>query len=226
MRTAYLLFATLVAAGREATALERPDPIALYGDQIAFDVERNGTPIGRHIVHFEQTEAGLKSRSDVEMAVDVLFFRAFSYRYQADAVWREGGLDRLTVDINDNGQRSYLTAQRAGEKLWVSRDGRVFEAAAGLYPSEHWDAGVVKQQRVLNTLTGKINHVAIQPEGRDPVETERGTIAATRYRYTGDLDAEVWYDDAGRWVKLRFKGRDGSTIAYRCRSCQGGAPRT
>ena len=47
-------------------------------------------------------------------------------------------------------------------------------------------------------------------------------MPATRYAYTGDLDNEVWYDDVGRWVKMRFKGRDGSTIDYVCRRCQGG----
>ena len=48
-------------------------------------------------------------------------------------------------------------------------------------------------------------------------------MAATRYAYSGDLKADVWYDDAGRWVKLRFRGRDGSVIEYVCRRCQGPA---
>jgi len=56
------------------------------------------------------------------------------------------------------------------------------------------------------------------------VETERGDVFATHYVYSGELDTEVWYDDEGRWVKMRFKGRDGSTIEYVCRRCQGPGP--
>jgi geranylgeranyl diphosphate synthase type II len=56
---------------------------------------------------------------------------------------------------------------------------------------------------------------------REYVATERGQVPATYYRYTGDLLAELWYDDDGRWVKMRFKGRDGSMIEYVCRRCQG-----
>ena len=54
------------------------------------------------------------------------------------------------------------------------------------------------------------------------VATERGGIPATHHAYTGDLSTEVWYDDAGRWVKMRFEAQDGSTIDYVCRRCQGG----
>jgi hypothetical protein len=53
--------------------------------------------------------------------------------------------------------------------------------------------------------------------------TGNGPVTATRYRYSGELETEAWYDDAGRRVKLRFKGRDGTPIAYKCRPGQGGA---
>ena len=78
------------------------------------------------------------------------------------------------------------------------------------------------QKRVLNTLTGNVNNVTLVAKGREAIATERGDVVATRYAYTGDLvDTEVWYDDAGRWVKLRFMGRDGTPIEYACRRCQG-----
>ena len=89
-----------------------------------------------------------------------------------------------------------------------------------LFPTNHWNAGVLGQTRVLNTLTGKINNVSILSKGIETVSTENGPIKATRYVYSGDLDNEVWYDDLGRWVKMRFKASDGSTINYVCKSCQ------
>lgn len=226
MRAASLALSLLIAAGVGCdSAFALPDPTALYGHKIVFDVERKGAVIGRHTVHFERTDAGLTSRSEVEMAVNLLFFRAFHYRYRADAHWRGGTLHFLAVDIDDNGRRSQLRARGEGDRLVISAGAGAFDAEPGLYPTEHWDAGILSRERLLNTLTGKINRVDIQRAGHEFVETERGPIAATRYHYTGDFAAEVWYDDAGRWVKLRFKGRDGSTITYRCRLCQGGEPK-
>ena len=74
---------------------------------------------------------------------------------------------------------------------------------------------------MLNTLTGQINNVNIKLLGNDDVITENGKIKANYYRYTGDLNTEVWYDADSRWVKMRFEGKDGSKIEYRCIRCQG-----
>ena len=38
--------------------------------------------------------------------------------------------------------------------------------------------------------------------------------AGTRFRYTGDVTKDQWFDDRGRWVKTTFKASDGSTIEY------------
>jgi hypothetical protein len=218
----WLALSALTAAGDPSReALASPDPLALYGSRIAFDIQRKGRVIGTHVVQFHQTDAGLVTRSAVDMAVNVLFFPAFRYRYTADAVWREGGLNALTVETEENGRRSRLSARRDGETLAVSRGPVAFRTPAGIYPTEHWDAEILTQRQVLNTLTGRLNNVVIQQGEREYVDTERGAVAATHYLYTGDLAAEVWYDDEGRWVKMRFKARDGSTIEYRCRACQG-----
>jgi hypothetical protein len=56
------------------------------------------------------------------------------------------------------------------------------------------------------------------------VVTRSGALRARHYLYAGDLNGEIWFDDQGRWVKLRFRADDGSIIDYVCRRCQ--APAT
>ena len=111
---------------------------------------------------------------------------------------------------------------RSGDRLRIENTTEFFTASVPLFPTNHWNPEVLRQTRVLNTLTGRINRVRIEPQAQETVATEHGDVPATRYAYTGELETEVWYDDAGRWVKMRFKGRDGSTIEYVCRRCQGG----
>ena len=50
---------------------------------------------------------------------------------------------------------------------------------------------------------------------REAVTTASGaTVQATRYRYTGELRMDQWFDDRGRWVKAAFPAFDGSMIEY------------
>jgi hypothetical protein len=217
------------AADSLASAASAPpataDPLALYGDEIYFDVYRKDEKVGFHRVQFTGDRRDLTVRSDFELQIDLLYFTVFQYDYQSEARWRHGRLDRLRVSLDDDGDRSALDAIRVGDGLKVEHDGGAYLAPMPVFPTNHWNAGVLGQGRVLNTLTGRLNAVQIAPAGRETVATEHGRIAATRYVYSGDLETEVWYDDAGRWVKMRFEGRDGSTIDYVCRRCQGGAPR-
>ena len=57
-------------------------------------------------------------------------------------------------------------------------------------------------------------HVKICTLGRASVKTSSNALQATHYRYDGDIKMDQWFDDRGRWVKVSFKGSDGSTIEY------------
>ena len=216
------IFAALVAA-HTFSAPVSADPLDLYGGQIHFDIVRKGQVIGSHLVAMRRDGEAIETRSEVRIEIDVLIFTAFRYEYESKAVWSDGQLQHLTVDLDDDGKQSLLIAKRGSVGMEVSRNGVKALLPEPLYPTEHWNAGVLRERRVLNTITGKVNDVEMAEVAREYVATELGDVPATRYRYGGDLDVDVWYDDHGRWVKMRFKGRDGSTIEYACRKCQGGA---
>ncbi len=198
------------------------DPIALYGDSILFDVYRNGDRVGHHRVAFEPLSDGVVVDVEFKLEIKVLFFTAYRYLYQSTAEWRDGQMTQLRASIDDGDEHSKVTVLRFGDEFHIAHADGAYEAAAPLYPTNHWNAGVLPQTQVLNTITGRINNVAIAPKERERINTETGEIWATRYAYSGELENEVWYDDAGRWVKMRFLGKDGSTIEYQCRRCQGG----
>ena len=221
--TALLLPISKATAEKQDYVGMHIDPLALYGSEVAFDVFRDGKKAGSHHVQFHRNGPDLTVNSIFHLSIDFLFFTAFRYTYESEDRWREHRLEGLSVLVDDNGARFAFDAHRDGESLRIDRNGEVQFADLPLYPTNHWNAGVIAQNRVLNTLTGRVNQVAIRSLGRELVETESGPVTSTRYAYSGDLETEVWYDDFRRWVKLRFAGRDGSTIEYICRRCQGTA---
>lgn len=217
--------AAVVAGGAEARETADPapavDPLKLYGEEIHFDVYREGSKVGFHRVQFERDGDVVSVGSTFELKINILFFTAFEFLYQSEAIWRDGHMESLSVAVDDDGDEKAVSVARDGDRMAVENATERFAVSGALYPTNHWNPGVLGQTRVLNTLTGRINNVDIVPQGRELVETERGKQPAMKFAYTGDLQTEVWYDDAGRWVKMRFKGKDGSTIEYKCKRCQG-----
>ena len=208
----------------EAIGAREFSPLELYGEAIEFDVLRNGKPVGQHVTRFEQDGDRIVVHSEMSLKVDFLFFTAFRFNYRSTDEWCGDTLVRMRSSKKENDRLTEVLADRSGDGLTILTRAddaeRTIETEGVIFPTNHWDARVVQEPRVLNTLTGGINAVEIISRGPETVATEQGEIRATRYSYTGELSNDVWYDAAGRWVKLEFSGRDGSTISYRCRRCQ------
>lgn len=195
------------------------DPLQLYGERMLFTVLRDGTPVGTHTVDFRREGRDLIVDSRFDVTVKLLFVTAYSFRYEATDRWRDGCLVDLRAITDDDGTRSAVTAALENGALRVVGPAGSDKAPAEIFPTHHWNAGVVGSQKILNTITGKVGSIGFIDGGIEPVEVNGQRLPARRYAYSGDLENEVWYDAQGRWVKMRFAGKDGSTIEYRCESC-------
>jgi Family of unknown function (DUF6134) len=199
------------------------DPFRLYGNEIRFDVERDGNVVGQHVVTFTRTDRGVRADSRADIDVQLLFLSAYRFRYQAREVWSGGELQSLDASTNDDGDYSHVQAVRDATGLLISSSQGTYEAPS-VPPISHWNAALLKGGRLLNTMTGKLSQVQVFDQGSDTVATRSGSLRAHHYLYSGDLNGEIWYDSDGRWVKLRFRANDGSIIDYVCRRCR--APAT
>ncbi|NJO33832.1 MAG: hypothetical protein HC869_12505 [Rhodospirillales bacterium] len=213
----------MAAAASYATVPNLPpaatDPVKLYGDTLAFDIERNGERVGQYVVSFRSDEGRAVVETRAAIDIDLLFFNAYRFRYQAREIWRGRALEMLAASTNENGEYSNVDANRDGQSLRVRASARSYETPL-VPPTTHWNATQLTSGVLLNTLTGQLNRVEVDWAGNESVETLAGAVQADHFVYSGDLEVEVWYDANGRWVKLRFLAEDGSTIEYVCRTCR------
>lgn len=205
------------------TPLAAVDPFRLYGNEIDFDVERNGNVVGQHIVTFTRTAQGVRAESRADVSIQLLFIPAYRFRYQSQELWRDGQLQSIEASTNDNGDYSHVQAVRDAAGLEISSSAGNYQAPA-IPPTSHWNAALLKGGTLLNTMTGELANVQVFDQGLDTIATRKGPLRAHHYLYSGDLNGEIWYDGEGRWVGLRFRAYDGSLIDYICRQCQ--APAT
>jgi len=226
-----LKIALILAAMGAATASAAQD--TPYGTSLSFVAYRNGEPIGRHTLSFQRNGEELKVATSIDLAVKVLGFTAYRYKHRAQETWNGDAFQSLSSQTDDNGKKMAIQAQRAPAGMEIVRSARTepVQGAAmdqglkrddtvretlplDLLPSSHWNFRQISQSALLNTQTGAKANVQITPLGREQIKTANGTIAATRYRYSGDVTKDQWFDDRGRWVKTSFTGSDGSTIEY------------
>jgi len=216
---AALAFAVAALAAGRARGDAFPDPFKLYGHDIAFSVWRKGTEIGEHRVTFARQDGALVVRSLLDLAVKFLGLTVYTFHYTCVETWRGDRLDALTSTIDDNGTKTAVDAKAKDGTLDVEGPEAHERIARFILPSSHWNAEVIGADRVLNTLSGKISGIKLEPLGVESVPVGSATRQAMHYRYVADFAAESWYDAEGRWLKLRFPGKDGTEIDYVCERC-------
>jgi hypothetical protein len=204
-----------------------------YAAQTTYGVYRGGHQIGRHTITFQQKGPVKVVTLDCDIDVKTLGVTAYRYVYRGREEWDGDQLQALQASTDDNGQRFTVSAERRGPSLVVERTApaKVSTAAlmdqgyrgpdvgretlpAAILPTSQWNVRQVQQSSLLNTQFGTVSRVQISPAGRETVQTGNGSVTATRYRYSGDLRMDQWFDDRGRWVKGAFTAFDGSTIEY------------
>ena len=131
----------------------------------------------------------------------------------------EGKLIFLEARTDDDGEISLVKARRSNGLISITGPDGSEAVTNDLFLTNHWNVAVTQSAEVLNTITRQINKVRMRDLGLETVTAEGIEIEARRWAYTGDLQNEVWYDDEGRWVKMRFARRDGSSIEYVCTKC-------
>ena len=219
-----ILISLCVASTITATLPARADflPISLYGETLAFDVLRDGTPVGSHTVSFSRDEESLVVETKLDITIKFLMFTAYRLGYSSKARWSDGRLMFLEARTDDDGNVGQVNAQRSNGVIKITGPDGSKAVTSDIFLTNHWNVAVTQSAEVLNTITGKVNKVSMHNLGLETITAEKIEIKARRWAYTGDLQNEVWYDDEGRWVKMRFAGKDGSSIEYVCTKCLGG----
>ncbi|HEY9136141.1 MAG TPA: DUF6134 family protein [Pseudomonadales bacterium] len=194
---------------------------ALYGDEIRFLIYRNDKVIGDYTTRFEKSEGRTEVHAQMNLRIKFLWLINYTYEYKSTERWQGNTMESLTVNINDNGSTTTLNIKNIDGVLVGSGPSGDIAAALPIPTTHHYNADVVNWNKVLNTISGKENQVDIKLLGQESVKTSQGETLASRYRYTGQLrDTDVWYDTKGRWVKLKFKGKDGVPLEFICDNCR------
>jgi len=208
-------------AGVSAYVCLDADSVAsLYQKPRSYRIMRKGKRIGKHTLRITHQQSANANQVDVavksRIRVKVLKVPVFSFDYQSSELWLNGQLQQVEAETTENSKTTVVSAKREGQAFKLKgTNGGTSSAENGLsHTSNHWNPGVLSSGVLFNTLTGKPNQVSVESLGSTALELPVGTVQATHFRYSGNLQADVWYDSDGRWVQLAFKGGDGSNILY------------
>jgi hypothetical protein len=184
-------------------------------DRLAFDIMREGSRIGSHVLNFAASDNAMTVRIAVDIAVRFGPLVVFRYTLRGLEQWSGGALVHAEAHADDDGTPGHMQADRDAGGLWVSGSKAArYLAPAKALTATHWNMAELDGPWI-NFQDGGLLHPAVARIGTDQVKRPGGgSKPATHFALTGDARLDLWYDSDRRWSALTFTAHDGSLVRY------------
>jgi hypothetical protein len=178
---------------------------AADAEQRVFTVLVDGKPAGEYRVTIrvgDDSTATMTGSAAVHVRHALGQYR---YGYQGTEVWKGGRLQRLDAASDDDGKACAVRATAAADGLRVTANGRAQTVRPDAWPTTYWQLPPAERRdqplTLLDVDTGKPLTARLSAGGPVRLVVAGRPLEATRYRVTGQAQAELWYDAQGRLVR-------------------------
>ena len=167
--------------------------------------------VGRHVITFVCQGDDLVVETRVEGKIRVLAIPIFKREATYREVWRDHRLMAFDSHFVDNGEVYEVKARADGDHTVIEgRRGRI-EAPATVVSNHPWNYAVLDRTLLFDTQRGRLQKVRVTAAGTETITVAGRATQARKYIVTGDLERELWYDEAGNWLQSRLE-HDGAKI--------------
>ncbi len=188
---------------------------ASASETLRFQVYLDRDPIGEHSFQIAPSPSGQQVLSQARFDVNILVFNAFRYRHESRELWRDGCLERIRSNTDENGKSFQVAGERVADTLSLNVNGDAQRVPGCVATFAYWDPSLLKKTRLLNPQTGELVAARLESEGWESRVMQGRTVQARRYRLRADrLDISLWYTQDGAWIGLESDTGKGRTLRY------------
>lgn len=181
---------------------------------LAFDIVRNGKPIGTHTYRFSTEGERTKVEIRTDISFQLLFIPVYRFEHESREIWENNRLTSLESSTNDNGTPVKLRVYRDEDSLMVIGEDGMMHVDREIIPASLWNRLVLDRNKLLMTTSGSVKSTQVEYVGEETVEVRGQPHKARHFRLTGQFSRDLWYDENDVLVRVRFEASDGSTVQY------------
>ena len=208
MRLSALLLGAVLTLSGAATAAEEATLAARHAYRIEHAVFGE---LGEHVMTIRRHGEDVEIEHTAELAVRVLGITMFTRSTRFRELWREGRLIVFDGRTIDNDEPFEVRGRAEGDSFVIEGSAGRVEAPAEVAPSEPSLIGAIEREWFFDIKTGELLRAEVRRAGTETLALARGAIEAVKYEVRGELEQDVWFDEAGVWVRWRL-WRQGAAI--------------
>lgn len=173
-----------------------------------FVVKVDGKPSGHANMTIQRQDDGTTTVScDTSVRVKILI-KNYTYTCKVQEAWKDGRLQQLVSQCNDDGKRFEVSAAARADGLHVRVNGREHITKAESWVSSYWSLPDAKLRDgiipVVDADNGRDLQGRLQYIGEAQITVAGQAQNVQHYRFNGPTHVELYYDAAQRLVHQQW----------------------
>ena len=147
----------------------------------------------------------LKTRS----SVSILGFQVYYFTQDLHESWKSGELQSMHGDTDDHRKLYKSTLKRNAKEYDVTLNAKPLTLPHDAFPTSVWHYRITEQNLLFDLKDFRLMKVKVS-KVEDAVARAGQSIPASRFDFSGDWQASIWFDQNRQLLKMSYKaeGRD------------------
>jgi hypothetical protein len=181
-----------------------------------FRVFLDDSEIGYHNFSLVEEDGRRQLVTEAEFEVKFLFFTAYRYEHVNEETWQGECLQEIRSETDANGRLFEVRGVPDDDGLEIETGDIKRDLPGCVKTFAYWNPDILDEPELLNSQTGELLKVEIEPVATEMLNIRGEEVAARRYRLLAkNMELDIWYSrDQGRWLALESTVKGGRKLRY------------
>ncbi|HVM82704.1 MAG TPA: DUF6134 family protein [Candidatus Binatia bacterium] len=179
----------------------------------AFEVTRDGKPIGTQSIDVKQDGDALTVVTESKIAVTLVGVVVYRMHQVITETYQGRRLVALHAETQDPDGLRVADVKRDAGDHWsgtLGKQPRAFDCDC--MASTMWQAATIGTRTIIEASQARLRKITVRDRGTDTLNLPEGPVTVHHYAVKGEIERDVWFDGNGNLVSAQQTGRDGSLI--------------
>ena len=184
-------------------------------NRIEFDIYRNQTHIGKHVLYFKKLNGELEVESEINFEIKKFGVVLYKYHVKGTEIYKDGKLVKFNSKTNQNGKLKYVNMALDSEEYHIDGSSYQGKAPIDFMIGTWWNHNIVKASAQISAVSGRIIKQKVTFLGKETIKINDKTYNTLHFNFSSTdkklakdkkLNTDIWYDEKSlNWVKASFK---------------------
>ena len=169
-------------------------------ENVFASVALDGKKIGQIHYTLKLTPTGEVEQIHTNTSVSVLGIKFYAFAQHLHETWRNGQLQTLRSDADDNGTDEKARVRRVADAYEANHNGTPVDLPVTAFPDSIWHYAITRQSAIFSSLDLRQLKVTVT-RSDDHIDYHGTSVPAERFEFTGDWHAKLWFGKNKRLLK-------------------------